>query len=104
MQLVGYADDTNVMGRMEIAVSELYKDLKERAKEAGLNIRVEKIRPTVQNRRTERIREILTIKDHDIEDVWSFKYLGTQINNTNDETEEIKARIVAANKAYSFLQ
>jgi hypothetical protein len=26
------------------------------------------------------------------------------INNKNDETEEMKARILAANKAYSFLQ
>ena len=33
----------------------------------------------------------------------SFKYLGTVHNNTNDETEEIKARITAANTAYSPL-
>jgi len=29
--------------------------------------------------------------------------MGTVINNTNDETEEIKARILDANKAYSSL-
>jgi hypothetical protein len=40
----------------------------------------------VQNGRTRRLREILTTKDHDIEDVRSFKYLGTTINNINDET------------------
>jgi hypothetical protein len=44
------------------------------------------------------------MKDHDTEDVRSFKYLGTVINNTNDETEEIKARILAADKAYCSLQ
>jgi hypothetical protein len=33
-----------------------------------------------------------------------FKYLGTVINDVNDETEEIRARILAANKAYSSLQ
>jgi hypothetical protein len=48
--------------------------------------------------------KILTIKDHDIEIFRSFKYLGTIVNNTNDEREEIKARILAANKAYSSLQ
>jgi hypothetical protein len=42
----------------------------------------------------------LTIKDHDIEDVRSFKYLGTAINNTEDETEEIKARNLLVNEAY----
>jgi hypothetical protein len=48
----------------------------ERAKEIGLNIRVEK-KVMVQNRRTRRIREVSTIKDHDIEVVRNFKYLGT---------------------------
>lgn len=32
------------------------------------------------------------------------KYLGTVISNTNDKTQEIKARILAANKAYYTLQ
>jgi len=53
----------------------------------------------VQTERTRRISKILTIKDHDIEDVRSFKYLGTAISNTNDKTEEIKARNLLANKA-----
>jgi len=34
----------------------------------------------------------------------NIKYLGTIISNTNGETEEVKARILAANKAYSSLQ
>jgi uncharacterized membrane protein YkvA (DUF1232 family) len=42
LQLVGYADDINIMGRMKRAVSEVYKVLKERAKEAVLNIRAQK--------------------------------------------------------------
>jgi hypothetical protein len=46
----------------------------------------------------------LTIENHDVEVVRSFKYLGTEINNANDETVEIKARIVASIKAYSYLQ
>jgi predicted amino acid-binding ACT domain protein len=54
------------MGRTKVAVSEVYEELKERAKEVGLNIRVEKIKVMVQNRRTRRMREILTIKYNDI--------------------------------------
>jgi hypothetical protein len=46
----------------------------------------------------------MTINDHDISVVRTFKYLGTVISNTNDKTQEIKARILTANKAYSSLQ
>jgi hypothetical protein len=46
----------------------------------------------------------LTVEDHKIEVVRRFKYLGTVINDVNDETEEIRARILAANKACSSLQ
>ena len=78
--------------------------MKERAIEVGLNNSANtKKKAMVQNRRTIRVSKILTIKDHDIEVVGSFKYLGTVINNTKDKTDKIKARILAANKAYSSL-
>jgi hypothetical protein len=47
---------------------------------------------------------LLTDEDHKMEVVRRFKYLGTVINYIKDETEEIRARILAANKAYSSLQ
>ena len=46
----------------------------------------------------------MTVEDHKIEVVRRFKYLETIINGSNDETEEIRASILAANKAYSSLQ
>jgi len=36
----------------------------------------------------------LTINDDDIEVVRSFKYLGSVIDSTSDETEDIKVRIL----------
>jgi hypothetical protein len=57
----------------------------------------------IENGRTRRISKILAITDHHIEAVGSFKNLQTVNDNTNDETEEIKARITAANTAYSPL-
>jgi len=57
----------------------------------------------VQNRRLEK-GGTLNVEDHKIEVVRRFKYLGTVKNGRNDETEEIRARILAANKAYSSLQ
>jgi hypothetical protein len=85
LQITGYADDINIIGINKRVVSEVYEELKERAKEAGLNMRTEKQKTqvTVQNRRTRTISEILPIKDHDI----GFKYLGTAISNTNEEAE-----------------
>jgi len=50
------------------------------------------------------ISEILTVKGRGTESVRNVKYWGTVISNTNGETEEVKARILAANKAYSSLQ
>jgi hypothetical protein len=41
LQLIGYADDINIMGRTKSPVSEVYEELQERAKEVGLNITVE---------------------------------------------------------------
>jgi hypothetical protein len=54
--------------------------------------------------RTRKINEILTVKGRGTECVRNIKYLGTVISNTNDETEEVKGRTQAANKAYSSLQ
>ena len=58
----------------------------------------------VQNRRTRKISKILTVKIIDTEGVRNIKYLGTVISYTNGGTEEVKTRILAANKAYSSLQ
>jgi hypothetical protein len=57
----------------------------------------------VQSRRLKKGRT-LTIEDHKIEVVRRFKYLGTVINEVNDEMKEIRARILEANKAYSSLR
>jgi hypothetical protein len=62
-----------------------------------------KTKAVVQSRRPGR-GGTLTVEDHKIVVVRRFKYLGTVINDINNETEEIRARILAANKAYSSLQ
>jgi len=103
VKLIGYADNINIMGRTKRAISEAYGELKERAKEVGLIINVEKTKAMVQSRRLGKGRT-QTVEDHKIEVVRRFKYLRTVINDVNDETEEIRARILAANKAYSSLQ
>ena len=71
------------MGRTKRAISEVYGELKERAKEAELNVNIEKTKAMVQSRRPGR-RGTLTVEDHDIELVTRFKYLGMVLNDTNE--------------------
>ena len=51
VQLIGYADDINIMGRTKRATSAVYGELKQRANEVGLIINVEKTKAMVQSRR-----------------------------------------------------
>jgi len=103
VQLIGYADDINVMGTTKRAISAVYGELRESAKEVGLIINVDKTKAMVQNRRPGK-GGTLTVENHKIEVVRRFKYLGTLITDSNDEMEESRARILAGNKAYSSLQ
>ena len=67
-------------------VSELCEKLKDGAKEVGLNITLGR-KKKAQWYKT-RISEMWTTEDQEIEAVRIFKYMGTVINYTNDETEE----------------
>jgi hypothetical protein len=100
MQLIGYADDINIMGRPKRAISELYEELKERANEVGLIMNVEKTKAMVQGSRPAKGRT-LTAGDHNIEIVRRFKYSGKIMTPM---MKWKKSELLAANKAYSSLQ
>jgi len=51
VQLIGYADDINIMGRTKRDISDVYGELKGTVKEIGLIINVDKTKAMVQNRR-----------------------------------------------------
>jgi len=71
VQLIGYAGDINIMGGTKRAVSDVYCELKERAKEVGFIINGDKTKAMVQNRRLGK-GGTLTIEDHKIEVVRKF--------------------------------
>jgi hypothetical protein len=52
------------MGRTKRAITEVYKELKQTAKEIRPNNTVENTKSRVQNRKTRRRREVLIINDH----------------------------------------
>ena len=85
------------------AISDVYGELKETAKEVGLIINVDKKKSNGAEQEIWKKRYTDCWWSQD----WSgqeFKYLGTVICDSNDEMKEIWARILAANKAYSSLQ
>jgi len=65
VQLIGYADDTNIMVRTKRAISDVlvYGELKETTKEVGLIINVDKTKAIVQNRRLGK-GGTLTVEDY----------------------------------------
>jgi len=77
VQLIGYADDINIMGRTKRVISDVYGEMKERAKEVGLIVNVDKTKAMTQNRRSGK-GGTLTVENHKIEVVRRFKYLGTE--------------------------
>jgi len=88
VQLIAYADDINITDRTKRAISDVYGELKETAKEVGLIIKVDKKNAMVQNTRLGK-GGTFTVEDHEIEVVKRFRYLGKVMNDSNDETEEI---------------
>ena len=103
VRLIGHSDDKNIMGRTKRAISDVYVELKERAKELSFIKNVCKTKAKVQNRRLGE-GGTFDIEDHKIEVVKRLKYLERVIYDSNDLTEEIQARILAAIEAYSSLQ
>jgi hypothetical protein len=95
-QIVGYADDINIMGRSMQTVEKIYRDLEEHS-EIGLTINTMKTKVMIQSRRD------VSCHQTDIlgtEAVDSFTYLGTELTKGNKEEVEIKKRITSANKVY----
>jgi hypothetical protein len=94
-QIVGYADDINIMGRS----MQTYRDLEEHSK-IGLTINTMKTKVMIQSRRDVSCQQTDVLG---IEAVDSFTYLGTELTKGNKEEVEIKKRIMSANKVYFSL-
>jgi hypothetical protein len=71
VQLIGYSDDINIMGRTKRAISDVCGELKGTAKEVGFIIYVDKTKAMVQDRRLGK-GGTLTVEDHKIEVVRRF--------------------------------
>jgi hypothetical protein len=102
-QLLAYADDVDIIGRTERAVSETFIKLEEAAKRMGLIINQDKTK-YLEAVNTPSRRDYIIINSYKSECVTDLKYLGTIIANDNNITTEINSRIQMANKSYYGLK
>ena len=73
--------------------------LKNESLKYGLTVNVPKTKYLKCSRRQDKLKAI-NITNKEIEQVRSFKYLGSTVNTDNTMEEEIKERIALGNKAF----
>jgi hypothetical protein len=93
---LAYADDVDIIGRTERAVSEAFIKLEEAAKRKGLIINQDKTK-NLDAVNTPSQTDFIIINSYKFECVTDFKYLGTINTNVNNITTEINSRIQMAN-------
>lgn len=98
-QIFAYADDIDVVGRSVEAVKRGLQDIEEAARPAGLHINEGKTKYMVMTRNNRGDGGDLIVDDKTFERVDSFVYLGTNVNSTNNLSEEIGCRIAAGNRS-----
>lgn len=105
VQIIGYADDLNILERSVDAIKETFENLEVAAGDVGLRINESKTKLLIQSRkRRERMEQSIALAGHNFEVVDNFIYLGSNVNTENDENQEVQRRIAAGNRAlYSLL-
>lgn len=104
VQLAGYADDIDILGRSVCSIKEAFLNLEEAAKEIGLKVNAEKTKVMLQSRwQRNRLGQTLTVGEHNLEVTREFSYLNTKLTWNNDKEAEIQKRITAPTKSYCSL-
>ncbi|KAE9522623.1 hypothetical protein AGLY_016986 [Aphis glycines] len=102
LTVVAYADDIVLIAESEDDLRNTTSILLNEGKEIGLKINESKTKYMILSRRNHNI-SYLKVDDYKFERVQSFKYLGTEINESANSHEEVKKRITAANRCYYSL-
>ena len=97
-----FADDIDLIAGTEEELQELTTTLERRARAYGMEISAEKSKIMV-NSRIPPITAIL-MNGERLEEVKSFKYIGSIISSDGDSTEEIRTRINLATSAIARLK
>jgi sorting nexin-29 len=103
VQLLAYADGIDIIARSQTAIKEAFLSLERAAVEMGLKINEEKTK-YLTTRVNKNQPKHFQIENFNFETVQSFTYLGSLINVNNDNSAEIKKRILLANKSFYGLK
>ena len=107
VQLLGFADDVDIIARnLETAV-ETYARLKREAKRIGLAMNTSKtkyMRGRGSKEGSLRLPPRITADGDELEVVDEFVYLGSPVTADNNTSKEIQTRILAGNRAYFSLR
>jgi len=98
-QCSAYTDDILITTRTKHSLMDTFQKLKEISIKAGLNINENKTKYLGCSKKQYKMDGIDIIQTH-LDEVKSFKYLGSIVNRNNSIEEEIKERISLGNKAY----
>ena len=100
-QILGYADDIDIIGRQKSDVESSFVEIERAAKDIGLKINPGKTKYMYVSASESRMRDFsqnVNIGEHLFEVVKEFVYLGSSVNISNNTTDEIIRRIVLGSR------
>jgi len=103
VHLLAYADDIDIVARSRTALKETFLSPERAAGEMGLRINEKKTK-YLATREIKIQQRYFQIKNFNFEAVQSFTYLGSLTNVNNDNSAEIKKRILMTNKGFYGLK
>ena len=104
-QILGFADDLDLLGRTLTAVEEMLTSLIREAARLGLKVNVNKTKYMVTNRATNQQQtRTFNIGGQEFEQVDEFQYLGALVRADAEKTAETKRHVKSANRCFYGLQ
>lgn len=101
IMLLAYADDIDIVGINARYISAAFSALDRESRRMGLMVNEDKTKYLLSAaKQSSRLGSSIQVGNHNFEVVKNFVYLGTQITNTNNVSEEIQRRIALANRCY----
>ena len=103
VQLLAYADDTDVIGRAQRGVNEVIGNIETEEAKLGLTVNEGKTKYMLSSRKDTYNRCIgqnVTMGSNNFEVVKDFVYLGSAGNDSNVTSAEIERRITLANRCF----